>query len=532
MKRRSLDYVALAALSLGALATVLAVLPYRAFDLDRFFVPKELALHVSATVAGAAALLGVRRLALARADLLLAVWLALSLISALFATNHWAAFRAVTLSLSGATVFWTARHLARENLGGILARALGVVAVIGALTALAQAYGVPMEFAALNRAPGGTFGNRNFMAHLTAAGLPLVVHGVATARSRFSLAFFTGGLVACAGALVLSRTRAAWLALMVWGALWLLVQLRATALREEPGARRRSRIALAAAFTGMVLALVIPNTLEWKSDSPYLESVKGVVNYQEGSGRGRLRQYQQSAVMAAKHPLLGVGPGNWPVVYPKHAPLNDPSFAESTGMTANPWPSSDWVAALSERGALAVLALAGCMVLLLGSGLHVRWKPALPDSERLAAMAGASVLAIAAIEGTFDAVLLLPAPALVVWAAVGALLPAGRVVRRLELSRRTSVRLLFGLLVVGAAASGASALRTEAMRLYSADGTIAGLERAASFDPGSYRIRMRLAEQYADRSTCPKARQHALAALELFPYAPAPRRLLARCPAA
>lgn len=556
MKRKWLDYTALAALGLGALATVLAVLPYRSFDLDRFFVPKELALHVSATVAGAAALIGVRRHDLTRADVLLLAWLALSLASGLFAANHWAAFRAVTLSVSGAVVFWTARHLARAGLGQQLARVLGAVVVVGALTALAQAYGVPMEFAALNRAPGGTYGNRNFMAHLAAAGLPLLFLAVASARSRFSLSAFAAGLGACAGALVLSRTRAAWLALMVWGAIWLFVKLRAPALPPDPETARRSRIALAASLAGVVLALIVPNTLDWKSDSPYLESVKGVVNYREGSGRGRLRQYQHSAVMAATHPLLGVGPGNWPVVYPKYAPGNDPSLAEGTGMTSNPWPSSDWVAALSERGVLAALALGGCVLLLVVSGLRARWRPTTPDAERFgsvggswtvagasatvgagalagaSAMAAASVLAIAAIEGMFDAVLLLPTPALVVWGAAGALLPAGRVVRRVELSRRGSVLLLVGVLAAGGAASIAGEWRIEAMKLYSTSGTIAALERAVARDPGSYRIRMRLAERYADRGVCAKARPHALAARDLFPSSPGPRQLLARCPAA
>ena len=36
----------------GALAVVLLSLPYKAFDLDRFFVPKELALHATAAITG------------------------------------------------------------------------------------------------------------------------------------------------------------------------------------------------------------------------------------------------------------------------------------------------------------------------------------------------------------------------------------------------------------------------------------------------------------------------------------------------
>src|SRR6476620_9557684 len=48
------DRAALRILQFGAVAVVVAAAPFKAFDLDRFFVPKELVLHV---VALAAALL-------------------------------------------------------------------------------------------------------------------------------------------------------------------------------------------------------------------------------------------------------------------------------------------------------------------------------------------------------------------------------------------------------------------------------------------------------------------------------------------
>ena len=178
----------LLALGAGALACVLAVLPYRSFDLDRFFAPKELALHAAALAAGLAALVSARRMSLTKADHVLVVWLMLSAASALFATNHWLAYRALAVSMSGAVIFWSARAAASAGSGRALVRLLALVVVIGAITALAQAYGVKMEFAALNRAPGGTFGNRNFMAHLTAAGFHSCsgasrARGAGTARS-------------------------------------------------------------------------------------------------------------------------------------------------------------------------------------------------------------------------------------------------------------------------------------------------------------------------------------------------------------
>jgi hypothetical protein len=279
-----------------------------------------------------------------------------------------------------------------------------------------------------------------------------------------------------------------------------------------------------------VLALLIPNSLDWKSDNPYLDSVKGVVNYREGSGQGRLRQYQHSLAMTAAHPLFGVGPGNWPVVYPRFAPAGDPSLVEESGMTANPWPSSDWMAALSEHGPLSTLALGGAFFLLFGAALKTRFDADATSAARLAALTGAGVLGIAVLEGGFDAVLLLPAPALVVWAAVGALVPAGRVVRQVDLVK--SRRRVLQLIVVAAGLSFVvlSGRKVRAMDIYTNGGTTAALDEAARLDPGSYRIQMRAADAWLGRGICARARPHALAARDLFPNAPAPKRLLAECP--
>ena len=113
--------------------------------------------------------------------------------------------------------------------------------------------------------------------------------------------------------------------------------------------RRVSQLAAMGAL-GLALALVLPNTLNWRSDSPYLDSLTGVANYKEGSGKGRLIQYGNTLRMAADDPVLGVGPGNWSVHYPRYMSPGDPSFDADDIIPTNPWPSSDWMAFLAERG--------------------------------------------------------------------------------------------------------------------------------------------------------------------------------------
>ncbi|HKT60403.1 MAG TPA: hypothetical protein VJQ46_10140 [Gemmatimonadales bacterium] len=206
-------------IQIAAFGIVLAALPYPIFELDRYTFPKELVLTAAALAASLICLSSARRLTVFMVDALLAGFLALSGLSALFATNGWLAFRAVGVSLAGAALFWCGRMVARAGRREALLVGLAAAIVLGALTGLAQAYGlVTTNLASMARAPGGTFGNRNFMAHLVAIGLPVLLYLALEARTQARFLLGGAGAVLAAAALVLSRSRAAWLGASVAGA--------------------------------------------------------------------------------------------------------------------------------------------------------------------------------------------------------------------------------------------------------------------------------------------------------------------------
>ena len=116
--------------------------------------------------------------------------------------------------------------------------------MLGALTGLVQAYGlVDTNLASLSRAPGGTFGNRNFMAHLVAIGLPVLLYVALEARSRTRFAGRRGrrrargggaGALALARRVARRRARAALFLVVegLWlGRLWAEERLRRRVLR-------------------------------------------------------------------------------------------------------------------------------------------------------------------------------------------------------------------------------------------------------------------------------------------------------------
>ena len=470
------------------------------------------------------------RLSLARIDWLIIGYLALSTVSAVIADNHWLSTRALAISFSGAALFWVGRVLRRDGLGRPVLWMLGLAGAIGAATSLMQAYGVTSEYFSLNRSPGGTFGNRNFMAHLGAIVAPTILYCGLTTR-RFAASLFASLLIGViAAAEVLSRSRAAWLALVAAG---IPVAIAAWLSRSRWSARetsRRSMVLGVVTVVGVVLALALPNTLEWKSDSPYLESVRGMVNYQEGSGHGRLVQYTTSMRMALARPILGVGPGNWSATYPRYASRSDPSLTSADdGMTSNPWPSSDWVAYVAERGlpATALLVLTFIAFLALAAW-HAR--VARGTESVLGAFALAATVIVTLVVGMFDAVLLIAPPTFFVWLMLGVYAePVAQSATRPTVT--TGVRQWAPVIVFiyGVIAIGRSAFQIAAMATVTASTRASALERASLFDPGSYRIHMRLAESYLNAGRCDRARPAARSARDLYPMAGTPRELLAQC---
>jgi O-antigen ligase len=365
------------------------------------------------------------------------------------------------------------------------------------------------------------------MAHLCVITLPALLFAGLRAPTRAAFGRWCAGLAIVAAALILSRSRAAWLALLV--GLFVLAVAGAIALRRNDGSLKTARllVLLLAAVVGGAAGLVIPNTLDWRSDSPYLDTAHSIVNYKGGSGRGRLVQYGNSLRMTLHHPLLGVGPGNWPVVYPRFASSEDPSIG-SDGMTSNPWPSSDWVTFLSERGPVAFVVLGLALLALVMDALRGLRDDASTDGRFSAAVLLATIVILITV-GTFDAVLLLPVGALVGWALLGALAATSRERRVIDLTLPRRILALVLVAAVGALIVARSSGQLMAMSLYatSARGTV--LERASTLDPGSYRIQVRLAQLYIGRGDCKHGRVHAAEAKKLFPSSPAARRLVAAC---
>lgn len=501
----------------GLLLAVLAALPTAPTDLDRHQLPKETVVHLATWLAVSLLRPGVTALSKA-ARLGLALLLGATFLSTAFAENPWLALRAAALTLTGAAALLAAHQLATRGLGGVLLSWLGITAFLGTLTGLAQAYGLQLPNFATTRLPGGSFGNRNFLAHLAAIALPIVALLAITARQWFGALLAAMAAGALVGAIVLTRSRAAWLAAAAAIGVVLLALLLARRKGALPVSTPRVVVLAVALVVGPLLALTLPNDLNWRSDSPYAETLSGIANAQEGSGRGRVIQYKNTLRLAAAHPILGVGPGNWPLRYGEVAPPNDPTWVWGDVIPINPWPSSDWMALVSERGPVALL---GSLLL----GLALAWRAfgrlQRAGDEALRGAAALGVLVATAVVGVFDAVLLLPVPLLFVALAIGALATATELPAETTPASRWRTALPLVLMVIAAR----SAEQTAAYVVAGSGRETSRVVWAARLDPTSYPLRIAL----ATRLPCGRARSHARAAMALAPAWPASRNAAARC---
>lgn len=367
----------------GAFACVVTALPSAALGADRYALPKELAVHVTATAAALACIV-VGRSIFGRLVAPLAGVILLAALSWLASgAEPSEAARTAGLLASSFVILACARAAHRPTLvAGLVA-----AAVLAAGLAIFEAHGLR---AASPSPPSGTVGNRNALAHACVLVLPLV----ATWRRRWPAWL---AIAVLANVVVMTRCRAAWIALAL-AVLVALVVDRGRSLRAIRGA--------AVAFVaGALLAVVVPSRLAWSTDAPYRDTVGRLFETDRGSGKGRLLQYRATLAMIAEHPLLGVGPGRWSAVYPAYAVAGDPTYVPAQMFPINRLPSSDW---LGIAAALGVPAL----------GLIVVFA--------LRAARGGAVLATVvalAVLGSVDTVLGRPVPALFAALALGALLP-------------------------------------------------------------------------------------------------------------
>ncbi len=449
---------------------------------ERFHLTKELfTLGLAIPV-----LLSLRMFRVDALDAGVASLLALVAVSAIAAINPMLALRGLAIVAVGALCFITSRGLELPQRNRVQDVLLFGAFVIAAL-ALAEAMGVWRGVSIPGHAPGATVGQRNNVAHLLTLATPVALQRLSNTNRRSERIAFGALLALFAIVVVVSRCRAAWVVFPI-----------VTAVVMVKG-RLHTRVA-APLMLGLVIALMLPVRLSWRSANPYADTASRLFDVNSGSGQGRLIQAAASLTLVAKHPVFGVGPQHWKLYYPTVRPADDPTSA-AEAMTPN------GRLLLFEPLALAVEWGMPALLLLIAVVVAMFRRAATNP------ILSGTLVAIGLL-GCFDAILQLPATMVFAASSLGLQLP-----RPATHVLPLPIRILAAFAIVPALLM--LALEWEGLRRleHSTMGTMLSAGGLAPFD---YEVQASLGDALARSGRCAEAETYllrAMAAAPFFPYA-------------
>jgi O-antigen ligase len=429
----------------------------------------------------------------------------------------------------------------RASAGTLLLASVASAGAAVAATTLLEHYGVTSGSSLLHRAPSGVFGHRNHAGHFVALTLPAALAllrldaeggGVASRTRRVARGLGLACALLGGAAIMVTRSRAAWLAAAV--CVGVVTASVVWARGEWSGARRRGTWThrragaawLAAMFVGAVLGMTLPSALDWRTSIG--SSARRMTELDQGSGRGRLLQYATTISIARDNPLLGVGPGNWTVEYPRYATRGDPNLIPGPA-SAPRLPLNDWLGTLSESGAPVLLGVAWLALLVAWPAAVALGRARRTGRTRTADVALLSLLAGVVVLGSLDAVMQSPLGPVVVATLVAVL------ARRTAGVSAPRLPAWAGRVGVAAMVAGSlflatlSARRLSAAMLYGDDPAPAAFRAAAAIDPSDFTAQFFAGYAYARAGDCRAAAPYLRAAEALQPSARSVRIVARGC---
>jgi O-antigen ligase len=394
--------------------------------------------------------------------------------------------------------------------------------------------------------PGSTFGNRNMGAEAIALSLPLGIAALAsTRRERAGTIAFVLALSAQAVYLAATRTRGAWLGCAA-GVAVTLALLR-------PRLSPRAALMVLALGAVVVIVALLPGRANprYGPDAKRLASgvalAEASVDPHSTALRTRFGLWRRSLTMWRERPLLGVGPGNWPVVFPRFA---EPGAAEDGVLTVALIPRQahdDLLERATETGAIGLAAL---LILYAAAAWTALRRARSGDTAERAATAGAAGTLAALIGAGVTAFPLeMPATILLAGVALGLLAPRSPPAEpaRARASRPARRVLAAAALVVATALVAVAVVRAERQvrgDLWQARGqrklfhdmqkgspnektkkrlateALAALEASAAATPAAFRVHLHIAEANLILGRLDDAELAIRRALSLEPWSP------------
>jgi O-antigen ligase/Flp pilus assembly protein TadD len=367
----------------------------------------------------------------------------------------------------------------------------GVVGLIGiAQTHLGLAW-IPQAVP-----PASTFANRNMAAHFVALCLPSILGLIVVSKAAGVRAFGWCSLLLSLVYLFSTRSLAAWVAVLVvisgFVVGWIM-------LRDKPSSGRTRSVPIIAV---LLIGLALMGLFAARDDG------NGDTTNQ------RLIYWKNTLAMAWDQPLLGVGPGNFALQYPRYhrAAEVDWTFDEEHQLQRT---HNDHLQVFAERGLVGLVA----WLWIFGVALHMAWRLLRTGQDWIRAQALFVCLGIVAIASLacFSFPLQRAMPPVYLFAYLGMLgflyqASEAEPARGISLSVwvRLSAGLLLGLYLAGSfvvlrKAISTDVLYAEGLRLTNAgryEQAVAVLAEARGRSPRDAGVLLMLAKAHAGSGSC------------------------------
>ncbi len=242
----------------------------------------------------------------------------------------------------------------------------GLLATIG----VCQYYGIAFTDIPGNGIPVGTMANKNLLASIVCLVLPFGLYATLRFDRAWSIVGFLEVMLSL-WVILLGQTRASWVALTIATAvmiplyvIWLFRSGLTPASRSQA---LKKLLAVAAVALLIILGATTGSILRSGQDSVFTR-VKSIITHQDNSSQERLAVWSKSWQLFERHPLSGVGIGNWKIVCPG---LGLTRTSAETGDVYYQQPHNDYLWVLTETGVFGLAAYLLVFGLAFGYAIRV-----------------------------------------------------------------------------------------------------------------------------------------------------------------
>lgn len=287
----------------------------------------------------------------------------------------------------GAGVYFTAAYVLRPHETRLLPYLLlGLGAAVG-LYGLIQ-FGAEGNFS--TDVITSLFGNHESLGSFLVLLLPLgLALGLDREQEPKNLLFAQGAALVLGAALLLARTRSAWIGAIVGLALLIFLTLRYSTVRLN---RRNLALIIGPA---LLIVLAFVGLLAFGELAPLVSHRAATLTHagDDSSFQDRLLLWRSGCRMASEHPFMGWGLGVWPVIQARWTHYGtDRTEVLSHGLSLYNVAHNYWVQWTAETGGVGMALHFGVLAAFLLASLR-----ALPtlDRERRTALVGCLAVAVA-----------------------------------------------------------------------------------------------------------------------------------------